>query len=71
MSSSTKRKIPIQKTVRLDEDVMQSVKIVARFLEKTEQDFIIDAVKVQLNKHLPAAKAQITAEIAQLPSQLQ
>ncbi|NRA69107.1 MAG: hypothetical protein HRU19_31840 [Pseudobacteriovorax sp.] len=66
-----KRKSTQQKTIRLDEDVIQSVKVVAKFLGKTEQDFIIDSVKLELNKHLEAAKAQITAQIASLPSQIQ
>ena len=66
-----KRKSTQQKTIRLDEDVIQTVKVVAKFLGKTEQDFIIDSVKLELNKHLEAAKAQITAQIASLPSQIQ
>lgn len=66
-----RRSAPQQKTIRLDEEMMQSVKVVAKFLGKTEQDFIIDAVKIELNKHLVTAKEQIAAQISKLPSHIQ
>jgi gamma-glutamylcysteine synthetase len=59
---------PQQKTLRLEEDLFQAVKIVAKSLNMTEQDFIVAAIKKETNVHLAAAKELLTAQIASLPS---
>lgn len=57
-----------QKTLRLDEDLFQAVKLVARSLDMTEQDFIVEAIKKETNLHVNNAKKLIAAQIASLPS---
>ena len=59
-----------QKTLRLEEDLFQAVKIVAKSLNMTEQDYITEAIKKETNLHLAKAKERLTAQIASIPSVL-
>ena len=68
--SKLKKCSPQQKTLRLEEDLFQAVKIVSKSLGMTEQDFIVSAIKKETNVHLATAKERLTAQIANLPSVL-
>ncbi len=68
ISEQTKKNTPQQKTLRLDENLFQAVKVVAKSLNMTEQDFIIAAIKKETNLHIAEAKDKITAQIASIPT---
>ena len=60
-----------QKTVRLDPELHRAVKKVAESVGMTEQDFITEAIKKEVNKHLEATKRRLMAEISEMPSSFQ
>jgi predicted DNA binding CopG/RHH family protein len=61
---------PQMKTLRLDPTLFQAVKVVAKSLGMTEQDYIIEAIRKETQLHIVQARQSEIARLTQLPTTL-